>query len=250
MSPFLQGEMLRSNRGVLIVFAAPSVTINSVPDVITAGTTFPISFTVNEASSSASYYYKFFGGVDTDVYKIINNSDLSYSSNWVNFPQITLDSNSSNIFNGYAFIKPEVNTGILNLKIRVALITDPTNTKLGATSPSFSIDVAAAPPPTETPVPTPTSVPSPTPTKAPTPTKTLTPTKIPTPSLTTIPIISSTISVSIDAPISTSTPTSESESVLGTTTTTKKSFLPLALICLGGLLLLTPLIIAKIKHGN
>ena len=129
------------------IFATPSVLINSVPDVITAGTTFPISFTVNEASSSASYYYKFFGGVGNDVYKITNNSDLSYSSSWSNFPQIILNPISENIFSGYAFIKSDVETGTLNLKIRIALTTD-TSTKLGATSPAFSIEVVAVPPPT------------------------------------------------------------------------------------------------------
>lgn len=51
------------------------------------------------------------------------------------------------------------------------------------------------------------------------------------------------------------TPTQEpnpnTESVLGTTTTIKKNnYLPLVFICLGALFLLTPLIIAKIKHEN
>lgn len=101
------------------IFAVPVVTINSVPDVVTAGTTFPISFTVNEASNSASYYYKFFGGIDNDVYKITNNSDLSYNSSWSNFPQITLNPVSSNNFNGFAFVKTDVDTGTLNLKIKL-----------------------------------------------------------------------------------------------------------------------------------
>lgn len=242
------------------IFAAPSVVINSVPDVITAGTTFPISFTVNEASSSASYYYKFFGGVDNDVYKITNNSDLSYSSSWSNFPQIILNPTSENIFNGYAFIKPDVQTGTLNLKIRIALTTD-TSTKLGATSPAFSIEVVAVPPPTSTPtpnptnVPTPTNIPTPTPTKIPTLTPTLTPTKIPTPTLTPIPI-EATISAVLEpieiteSPIITLIATSNqiiSDSTKGAKNTTKKTFLPLIFIILGGVLLLTPLIISKIK---
>ena len=90
------------------VWALPSITINSAPDVITAGDTFPVTFTINEASSSASYFYKFFGGVDNDVYKITNGSNLSYTSGWSDFPQITLDSGSSNVFTGIAFIKSDV----------------------------------------------------------------------------------------------------------------------------------------------
>ena len=228
------------------VFAIPTVTINSVPDVITAGTTFPISFTVNEASNSASYYYKFFGGVDTNVYKITNNSDLSYTSGWSDFPQITLDPSTSNIFNGYAFVKSDVETGNLNLKIKIALTTD-TNTKFGATSPVFPIEVVAAPPPTSTPTLAPTSTPTSTPTKTPTPTKIITPTKTitPTPTETTT-IEYGQTDVSVLTPI---TPTPE---ILGVSTTTPpqstKKILPLILICAGGLFLLTPLIIVKIKH--
>lgn len=235
------------------IFAIPSVVINSVPDVITAGTTFPVSFTVNEASSSSTYYYKFFGGVDNDVYKITNNQDLSYSSGWSNFPQIILNPSSQNIFNGYAFIKPEVETSTLNLKIRIALSTD-TNTKLGATSPVFLIDVVAIPP---TLVPTPTDFPKPTNTPNPTNTPTIIPTKIPT--LTKTPTSTPTETPEISPlyqgemlegqgvfdPILTPTLIP----VLGVTiNSNKKNYLPLIFICLGALFLLTPLIIAKIKH--
>ena len=229
------------------IFAVPVVTINSVPDVITAGTTFPVSFTVNEASNSASYYYKFFGGVDTSVYKITNSSDLSYTSGWSDFPQITLNPASSNIFNGYAFVKSDTETGTLNLKIKIALVTD-TNTKFGATSPIFPIEVVAAPPPTSTPTLSPTSAPTSTPTKIPTPTKIITPTKTITPTKIATPSAVTPTDFVVSTPANTPTPVSDSESVLGATTAKKKSFIPLIFICLGGLFLLTPLIIARIKH--
>lgn len=80
-----------------------------------------------------------------------------------------------------------------------------------------------------------------------TPSSILTPTSI----LATDSAILSTNPVLQDSPISTPTLASESGSVLGATdTANKKSFLPLILICSGGLFLLTPLIIAKIKNGN
>lgn len=252
--PVKGGWSVISDRVGLVVYAVPSVVINSVPDVITAGTTFPVSFTVNEASSSASYYYKFFGGVDTNVYKITNSPDLSYTSGWSDFPQITLNPASSNIFNGYAFVKSDTETGTLNLKIKIALTTD-TNTKFGATSPVFPIEVVAAPPPTSTPTIAPTSTLTSTPTKTPTPTKIITPTKIATPSTIT------------PTPTSKNSPLPQGEmpegqmgfsptpEILGVSNSipdikTKKNIIPLFLICLGGLFLLTPLIIARIKHES
>lgn len=232
------------------VLAAPSVVINSTPDIITAGTTFPISFTITEASSSASYYYKFFGGIDNDVYKITNDSDLSYSSPWSNFPQITLDQSSSNVFNSYAFIKSDATTGTFNLKVRLAFKNSNGDFKSSSTSPTFPIEVIAAPPPTSTPTPTDPPTPTPTKTTTPTPTKTPpTPTKISTPTPT--PIETETPAETIFNSTSTSTPSPIPE-VLGVSDTqkTKRKFLPLIFICIGGLFLLTPLIIAKIKHGS
>lgn len=237
------------------VFATPSVTINSVPDVITAGDTFPVTFTVIEASSSASYYYKFFGGIDTDVYKITNSSNLSYTSGWSDFPQITLNIGSSNVFNGVAFIKSDVDTNTLNLKIKIASTT---NTKISVTSPSFPIDVVALPPPTSTPTPNPTMVPTPTnlPTIKPTATKTPVPTShiesvestpTPTPILTIIPTeIGDLKSEILITPTNTHS-ASPSGKVLGTNTkSSPKNFISLIFIVLGGSLLLTPLIASKI----
>lgn len=233
------------------VLAIPTVTINSVPDVITAGTTFPVTFTINEASSSASYVYKFFGGIDTDVSKITSGPDLFYTSSWVNFPQITLSSGTSNIFNGYAFVKPDAITSIFNLKIKIALTT---NTNTGFTSPSFSIDVIAASP-TQTPTPTisPTSIPTPTNTPIPTIKPTATPTidlnkYTPSPNASISAILEPTDTIEIVTPTQEPiiSPIVDSELVLGENTSRKNIF-PLIFICLGGLFLLTPLIIAKIK---
>ena len=230
------------------IFATPLVTINSVPDVVTAGDTFPITFTITEASSSASYYYKFFGGVDTDVYKITNNSNLSYTSGWSDFPQITLDPTNPNIFNGLAFVKSDVDTNTLNLKIKIASTT---NTKISVTSPSFSIDVVALPPPTSTPTPNPTTVPTPTniPTPKPTAIKTPTPTIYSELAESTPTIIGEIDSIDSSILISpTHTPfASPSGKVLGTNTkSSPKNFISLIFIVLGGSLLLTPLIASKI----
>jgi len=235
------------------VFATPSVTINSVPDVITAGDIFPVTFTVIEASSSASYYYKFFGGVDTDVYKITNSSNLSYTSGWSDFPQITLSIGSSNVFNGVAFIKSDVDTNTLNLKIKIASTT---NTKINVTSPSFPIDVVALPPPTSTPTPNPTTAPTPTniPTTKPTATKTPIPTPTlaestptSTPVLTIIPTEIGNLKSEILITPTNTLSASPSGKVLGTNTkSSPNNFVSLIFIVLGGSLLLTPLIASKI----
>lgn len=228
------------------VLASPTITLNSISEVITAGNTFPVTFTINEASSSATYCYKFFGGVDNDVYSITSDPSLSYTSGWIHFPQVTLDPIGPNVFNGYAYIKSDISTGTLNLKAKIALTT---NTSIGATSLPISIDVVAAPPtpiPTFTPTPIPTSTPIPTPTNTPTPTKI--PTSTPIPTITPISTPSTALTPIIDEILN--TPTLE-PMILGETTTieniTKKNFLPLILIISGGILLLSPLIITKIK---
>lgn len=136
--------------------------------------------------------------------------------------------------------------------------------------------------PTATPTKIPTSTPTVTPTKIPTVTSTITPTKTPTitPTSTITPTPTSTPTITPTLTIKpTSTPTDEpiptaviepfdtaavenenqpptitqipiQESVLGDTTTSKKNPLPIIFICIGGLFLLTPLIISKIKHEN
>lgn len=237
------------------LLAAPTIIINPISDVITAGTTFPIIFTINEASSSASYYYKFFGGIGTDVYTIKSDSALSYNSSWTNFPQITLNPNTSNIFNAYAYVNPDAITGNYNFKLKIALIS---NTGIGFTSPSVTLDIAAVPPtpiPTSTPIPTATN--TPTPTNTPTTTPTIKPTATPTIDLNKYtPSAEATASVILEPTIITNTPTEKiltntptpnSGSILGEDTKTKQNFLPLIFICLGAIFLLAPLIIAKIK---
>jgi len=122
-----------------------------------------------------------------------------------------------------------------------------TSTPIPTLTPELTSTQTPTPTPTKTPIPTKTLTPtkSPTPTKTPTPIKTITPTKTLTPTSTLA--IESAILVSTQTP--TLTPTSVPE-VLGTTVSNKKNYLPLIFICLGGLFLLTPLIIAKIKNEN
>ena len=139
----------------------------------------------------------------------------------------------------------------------------PTSTPTPTPITTLTPTLTEAPIPTSTSVPTPTIIKTPTPTKTSTPTPTKTPTSTPTPTPTptktptgnsalqntptSISATESAILVSTETPVS--TPTSIPE-VLGTTTTNKKNYFPLIFICLGGLFLLTPLIIAKIKHEN
>ncbi|MFA6184965.1 MAG: lamin tail domain-containing protein [Candidatus Shapirobacteria bacterium] len=122
-----------------------------------------------------------------------------------------------------------------------------TPTPILTSTPIPTLTPELTPTPTKTPIPTKTLIPTKTstPTKTPTPIKTITPTKTLTPTSTLA--TESAILVSTETPVP--TPTSVPE-VLGTATTNKKNCLPLIFICLGGLFLLTPLIIAKIKNGD
>jgi Lamin Tail Domain len=141
-------------------------------------------------------------------------------------------------------------------------------------------DNTCVPIPTSSPTPTPTpisiSLPTITPSLTPIPTNIPKPTNTPIPTLTPSPTIKPTAtpttnlnrySSSDESTISAilepteiiktinkekikNTPPSNNGSVLGETITTKKNFIPLFFICLGGLFLLAPLIIAKIKNKD
>lgn len=112
--------------------------------------------------------------------------------------------------------------------------------------------------PTLTPTPNPTSTPTATPTPTKTPTSTPTPTIKPSPTPTidlnkydslseaTISAVTNSTEIAIEETPTEIPNTSTPGMVLGETTT-KKNFIPLILISLGGLFLLAPLIIAKIK---
>ncbi|MDD2482911.1 MAG: lamin tail domain-containing protein [Candidatus Shapirobacteria bacterium] len=131
-------------------------------------------------------------------------------------------------------------------------------------SPTLSPTFTPIPIPTATfaPLPTMTSTPTPIPTIIPTPTSILTTTKTPTPTKT--PSLTPTETVTpfstppeeviltnlSDQNTPTENPTPTSNSVLGVTKTNNKNYLPLIFICLGAFFLLTPLILAKIKHEN
>ena len=247
------------------VSATSNLKITVAPTNLTAGTTFPVQFVIENSTPNISYHYKFFGGVGDVKTQIQTSTNLTYTTSWEEFPIFTSDTTGNGIINTYAYIKSDSVSGIYNLFVKVVKADD--HDSLNDTSDSYIItNVVAIPTPTVTPTLTPTTIPTPTltPTLTPTPSPTKTPTPTPTKILTPTPIpdlnlytTSDQASVSaILDPIEEVTPTIEETpipttnqnqtSVLGDDTT-KKNFLPLIFICLGGVFLLTPLIATKIK---
>jgi len=146
--------------------------------------------------------------------------------------------------------------------IKGQLSNNPRSDNICIPSPTLSPTFTPIPIPTATftPLPTITSTPTsistiiPTPTSVPTTTKTPTPTKTSTPTVTITPSLVPTEELMLtdlsDQNTPTENPTPTPNSVLGVTKTNNKNYLPLVFICLGAFFLLTPLIIAKIKHEN
>ena len=137
-------------------------------------------------------------------------------------------------------------------------VATPTSAPTETPTPTLTPTITPTRTPTSTPTISPTKTPTLTPTLTPTQTPTVTPTKIPTvtPTPTDEPIPTAVIepinttTLTEATPIPTIAPTSAQELILGETTTSKKNPLPLIFICIGALFLLTPLIIAKIKHES
>jgi hypothetical protein len=235
------------------VFAAPNVSVIDFPETIIAGDIFNVTFSVSNVNPGLIYHYKIVGDGNSEF---LTQPNTSCASNYDTCENINIATNSANIATASA--KINMISGIYNLKIRIAQSDKHTSTYNSDIVSVTSILPSPTPTitPTNTPIPTntpsPTNIPTPSPTKTPTPTPyptlilTLTPTIIPTDILTSTLELSPTIELSL-----TEIPTPTSESVLGTTTNyNKKNYLPLIFICLGALFLLTPLIIAKIKHEN
>jgi hypothetical protein len=200
-----------------------------------------------------------------------------HNSGWLNdsSPEtISLYDISNSLIDRLSYSK-----GQLNLNPRSDNTCVPNPTPLPTSIPTPIPTATPIPLPTITPLPTPTNTPHPTNTPIPTNTPTHIPTLTPTPTVTSVPTFTpiptikptitptidlnqynssdeSTISAifepssvinSVTEEITLDTVTPTSEPILGETTTTKRNFLPLIFICLGGIFLLAPLIIAKIK---
>jgi hypothetical protein len=239
------------------VDAAANLLITVAPLNAVAGTSFPVTFIVENSDPSTSYHYKFFGGPGDSKTQIQTDTNLFYTGTaWENFPTFTTDATGKSAIAGYAYIKSDSSAGVYSLFVKL---------DSGVSSPAYinTITVSAAPTPTPTNTPTPTPTPTPTNTPTPTPTVTPTPTKIPTATPTvdlnrytaSADATASAINDPIDngiveEEVPTDKPTSVVTQILGDTSevsTTKQNFLPLIFIISGGLLLLSPLIITKIK---
>ncbi len=154
------------------VFAVPNLQITLNPSIINScGTTFPVTFIIENALSNSSYYYKFYGGIGSSNTQIQTSSSLSYTSDWTSFNTVNVDTGGSAVINSYAYIKPEVPSGDYNLYVRIALNPKTGDNWTTYTSPVSTFSVTL-PSPTSTPIPIPTNTPISTNTPTPDPTKT------------------------------------------------------------------------------
>lgn len=234
----------------LKIFAAPTVSIIDFPENIIAGNIFKVTFSISSATSGLIYHYKVVGDGNSEI---ITQPNTSCASDYNTCEDINIATSSANIATASA--KLNLVSGIYNLKIRIAQSDKHTTTYNSDIVSLTSILPTPIPTiaPTNTPIPT--NIPTPTGTPNPTSTPTITPTKTPTltPSPTSTPtenVTPTTIDQNQNIQNTLSeNPTPTLEPILGViTNSNKKNYLPLILICLGALFLLTPLIIAKIKH--
>lgn len=202
-----------------------SITIDNIPSSASLGNTFTIRFIINNATPNTDYYVKAYGGINDDNYCLETQSGTSwygYGGNWDNMPKFKSDIGGS--INQLLFVRSKTDKEVGQYKVKVK-IKDQTESEIKyITITKF--------------------VPSPTPTiPEPTPTTEFIPTPEP---------------LSTNPPEATSV---ESDSVLGTSnendlapniTPIKKSkssgnIISIILISAGGVLLLAPLIISKIR---
>jgi len=238
------------------IFAAPTVSIIDFPENVIAGNVFNVTFSVLTPTLGLNYHYKIVGDGNTEI---LTQPNTGCASSYDSCESLSIATSSANIATASA--KVNMVSGTYNLKIRIAQSDKHTSTY---NSDIVSL-ISILPSPTPTPTPAPTSTPTPMPTNTSTPTsiKTSTPTAKPTNTPTIISTPAPTINMygqtdvsalisDIQDPISDipNTPTPE---ILGISNSNpdipkpKKNFIPLIFICLGGIFLLAPLIIAKIK---
>jgi len=243
------------------IFAATTVTVNSVPSSITIGESFPVSFTINTNSTSPSFHYKVVGTGVT----LFTLPTTDCSSSYDSCPEINIG--ESGTATGTAYAKITVFTGpTINIAVRVAESTGHASTISEYQQIANYVVPSSAPSPTSLPtyIPSNTPAPSNTPTPSLTPTPTKTPTSTPKPSNTPYPTVSpAPLETPINEPLPTdnlsleptSTDTLGIQDLIKPTPAkspkTKFNFptqiLPVLFIGLGGVLLLSPLIIAKLK---
>lgn len=243
------------------VFAAPSVIIENISDSVVLGENFSVGFSVSNADIGSSFYYKVFGGIDdntSSIQNFYNSNYLNYTSSWADFPILVISTNSANLATAFGRVNNNSSSGIYNIRLRIAK-TSNTSSKYDSEIKNIDI-IAPSPTPTEIP---PSNTPTPNPTSTPTSTPTLSNTPTPKPTITPTP-------TKISSPIPTIEPSVNPEpieEILGATDVLNEptiipteaknevqtnnsvlKFLPTFLIVLGSLLLLTPLVLSKIKH--
>ncbi len=220
-----------------------SLSINSSPDSADQGSSFDISYSVQNAQPNADYYLKAYETSSTSKAIELKNSDnwqaCYENTNWDSLPIIDTDSNG-NVDNYTLSLraKSDKDGGEYQIKIKIKKTDDDNNT--AENSFTININQSSAPDPTATNTPTPTIKITPTKTNSPTPS----PSKKPSPT----PMGIATEPESTDSEILgiqdikiTPTPKTKGKKQ------SISNLLPKILITTGTLLLLSPIIIAKIK---
>lgn len=222
--------------------------ITNIPSQVTKGQEFSLNLNLH-TKANQSYQLKIYGGVNGDNYSI----EVKNGTNWINgyngawdsLPQVITDNDGNSNFPLKLRFKIDKTSGTSQL---IAKIKETTKNSYILSS-AYNLEVIDPPPPTSTPTdipPTPTNTPMPTsipPTIPPTPTITSISTIISKPTITIVPtteLITSQVipSTTIYPKITLALPAS--------TSTTKTDFLPHILVGAGSLLLLVPLLIAKL----
>ena len=136
---------------------------------IRVGQTFPIGIAVTGADPNTTFFYKFYGGPDTENTYIQNSPSLTYSSSWDKFPTFTTDGDGNAYVNTSAYISTNRPNGTYDLFVRLAYsnFNSPAELKSFAqpivifgSSITPTVTPNSTPNPTSTPAPT--SIPNPT----------------------------------------------------------------------------------------
>lgn len=227
------------------IFAAPTVSIVDFPENVIAGEVFSVTFSVSDSTVN-NYHYKVVGEGNNEV---LTQPSTGCASNYENCENINIATDSANIATASA--KFNIVSGIYKIKIRIALCDKHTSTSNSEIVSINSILPSPTPTvePTSTPIPTSQSTPSPT--KTPTPTVT-TPTKIPAISISKLsptPEILLTPEPSITPePEILGVQATSSEINISEDSKPKNNKIGIIFIITGGLLLLSPLLITKLRQ--
>lgn len=205
-----------------------SIRIDSVPSSVSLGSPFSIRFIASHLNSNTEYYVKAYGGIDDNYYFEIQNGTSWYNFNsaWDNMPKFK--SNSNGEINQLLFLRAKADKETGSYKIKVKLREPEVESEI-----SYVIVTKFVPSPTSTP-------------PEPTPTEEIIPTPEPLPTnyeVTETPGAINILGLSDgDSLSSTSSPIKISKQ--------GGNMIPVILISSGGVLLLIPLLVSKIRDGR